>query len=197
MPPDEVEVWHRKFAVMPDLAVYRSVLKHTLIERRWRRFGWNPFTNFRQWTRFEAQAKPRLNALQRTPTSQEDAISLVTAQLQLTQEYVGIHVCSLLFANIWDQILEGFLASRVPDQARALHRGLAVCPPGNKTLACNQALFDLAQCLGAEGMDALGTGAPLEPEHQDAVDAFLVEYGNRSQSSWEVFSPRWKRNRPV
>ena len=117
---------------------------------------------------------------------------MVTAQLQLTQEYVGIHVCSLLFANIWDQILEGFLASRVPDQARALHRGLAVCPPGNKTPACNQALFDLAQCLGVEGMDALGTGAPLEPEHQDAVDAFLVEYGNRSQSSWEVFSPRWK-----
>lgn len=192
MPPDEVEVWHRKFAVMPDFAVYRSVLRHTISERRWRRFGWNPFTNFRQWQRFEEQANPRLAVLNRTPRSLSDARALVEEQLQLTKEYVGIHVCSLLFANIWDQVLEGFLAGRIPDHARALHRGLAVCPPGNKTLACNQALFELAQHLGVEGIDALHEDVPLSASHQTALDRFLADYGNRSQSSWEIFAPRWK-----
>ena len=52
---------------------------------------------------------------------------------------------------------------------------LATCPPGNRTLEVNQALWEVAHG---------------ERERAD----FLAAYGHRADASWEVFSARWRRN---
>ena len=192
MPPDEVSLWRRKFAVMPDRSVYYSVLKHTMLERRWERFRWNPFTNYQVWEQFEARFHENSSALGRIPESLPAAVSLVEEQIEWLREYVGIHVCSLLFANIGDQVLEGLLAAWIPEQARRMHRELSTCPPGNLTLACNQALWDLAQQCSESDILALEQGRSLSAGVAAALEGFLARFGNRSDASWEVFSIRWK-----
>src|SRR5690606_39513668 len=72
------------------------------------------------------------------PISLADAVRLVGLQRELITDYVGVHICSLLFANLFYQLLEGALASWVPERASALMRRLALCPPGNRTLETNE-----------------------------------------------------------
>ena len=193
--PDEQNAWKRRFAVTPDWSVYGSILKHTLLERRWRRFRWNPFTNHLAWQRFEEELVSSLPGVSRQPTSRMDAIAMVDMQIALIRRYVGVHVCSLLFANIWNQVLEGLLAMWVPEEAAALHRALATCPRGNRTLECNQALWELAWMASDDDLRSLELGDDLEESvfsHQ--LEGFLERFGHRSDASWEIFTSRWREN---
>jgi pyruvate,water dikinase len=191
IPPVEEMAWHRRFAVLPDASVYLAFLRETLSDQRWRRFRWNPVTNHQHWEQLERRLAVELPTVSRIPVSASDAVRLVRAQLDLVREYVGVHVCSLLFANLFYQLLESALAAWLPEQAASLMRRLAVGPPGNRTLETNEALWELASSSTEEDLDALEAGRLGEGPFRDALEEFLFHYGHRSHASWEVMAERW------
>lgn len=192
VPPDEEEAWRRRFGVAPHAGVYASILRTTWRERRWERFRFNPLTNHVHWDRFRDALKTELPSLRRTPGSSADALRLADRQLERIRDYIGIHLCSLLFANLLYQLLEAGLAAWVPEDASALMEGLATCPPGNHTLQTNAALWTLAREASEEELDALQAGdVPTEGTFGAALAAFLEAYGHRSEASWEICAPRW------
>ncbi|MEQ1501332.1 MAG: PEP/pyruvate-binding domain-containing protein [Myxococcota bacterium] len=195
VPPTEERAWRRRFAVAPDLAVYASIFRTTFAERRWERFRWNPFTNHLAWARFEAALEAELPTLVTPagPVTPAEAVARVERHLGWIRDYVGIHICSLLFANLAWQLLEGALAAWLPERRAALMEGLACSPPGNLTVETNEALHALALRATDADLAALGAGAPLAEPFATALGAFLDRFGHRSESSWELMSPRWRR----
>jgi phosphohistidine swiveling domain-containing protein len=191
LPPAEAEAWQRRFAVMPDLEVYASILSETLAERRWERFRWNPITNHQAWDQFEARLARELPLLSRAPSSERDAIRLLDDQLRLVRDYVSVHITSLLFANLFDQLLEALLWTWIPSHAARLHEQLATAPGGNLTLETNAALWDLAQQATDADLAALDAGRAVSPSFDALLGAFLARFGQRAAASWEIFHPRW------
>ncbi|MEQ1571719.1 MAG: PEP/pyruvate-binding domain-containing protein, partial [Myxococcota bacterium] len=193
VPPDEERRWRQRFGVAPDLGVYASILRTTLSERRWERFRWNPFTNHLEWERFETRLRAALPSL-RPPAGASIAtqVERVDTHVQWIREYAGIHVCSLLFANLAFQLLEGALSAWIPERRTELREALAVCPPGNLTLETNAALHALAARATEADLAALERGAALSDGFAHALDTFLERFGHRSEASWELMSPRWR-----
>jgi len=193
IPPEEEAEWQRRFVGMPDLSVYASYLRETLTEARWRRFAFNPLTNPREWERFSKRLQAALPSWSHEPVSVEDAMERVEAQQRWVQEYVGVHLCSLLFANLTYQLLDASLAQAAPERAAEWMRILAVCPPGNETLRTNAALWELSQQATPGQLDRLAAGRLPRGRFRDALDRFLDDFGHRSMASWELFTPRWGR----
>ncbi len=191
VPPEEEFEWQRRFAMLPGVGVYASILRETLLEKRWERFKWNPLTNPTRWEEYCARLESSLPAVSRSISSELDGLGLVKEQLELIRDYVGVHVTSLLFANLFYQILDSFLSVWLPEDAARLMEHLAICPPGNLTLETNEAVWQLAQKATDADLAALGAGKPLKKEFDLLVRSFLRQYGHRSAASWEVFSPRW------
>lgn len=191
LPPDEVDLWRRRFQVRPDLAVYAAIFATTALERRWRRFSFDPRENHRDWDRFEARLRAELPALDGPVLGPRDGIGRVEAQQALIRDYLSIHVCSLLFANLGYQLLDAALSAWAPGSSARWMERLAVCPPGNRTLETNDALWALGRAAGPGDLDALAAGRPTSPAFSDALASFLARYGHRAEASWEVFSPRW------
>jgi len=187
VPQSEEAVWRRRHAVRPDFSVYASILRTTWRERRWERFYWNPLTNHRRWGEVREQLDAELAALPVHPGSAAEAVRLVDAKIGFIRSYIGVHVCSLLFANLWYQVLEACLASWVPEKAASLQERLAVCPPGNRTLETNTALWELSREASPAELAALEAG-----EVPDRFRAFMERYGARSDASWEIMATRWR-----
>jgi len=193
IPPREEWDWQRRFAVLPDVAVYWSFLRETALERRWQRFRWNPLTNDQHWETFRERLEVELVTLCRLPVSPGDGVRLVRAQRDLVRDYIGIHICSLLFANLFYQLLESALANWAPERAASLMRRLATCPAGNRTLETNEALWELAGVATEEALEGLERGeVPLaDSRFGAALEEFLHRYGHRSHASWEIMASRW------
>lgn len=194
VPPDEERAWRKRFAVAPDLAVYAAIFRSTFQERRWRRFRFNPFTNHLEWDRFQAKLEADLARFSPPPDTPEGLVARVNAHEDLVREYVGVHVCSLLFANLSWQLLDGALAGWLPERRADLLEGLATCPPGNLTVETNAALHALARTATDADLDALASGAPPSAAFAEGSGAFLARFGHRSEASWELMSPRWRRH---
>lgn len=189
LPPAEERRWRSRAAVAPDLRVYASILAETARERRWRRFAWNPVENPAQWRALVRRSAPLLAERAEGVAEHRARVAALRA---LLQEYVGVHVCSLLFANLGYELLSAGLAALVPQRASELLVALAVSPPGNRTLQANEALRRLALVLDDRALEALASGGALDPASQAALSGFLDRHGHRAVASWEVFSPRWR-----
>ena len=190
VPQSEELGWRRRHAVRPDFSVYGSIFRTTFEEKRWERFYWNPFTNHKKWHEVRDRLETDLKRLARTPESPGDAVRLVDEKIELIRTYVSVHVCSLLFANLWYQVLQGSLAAWVSPRSTFLQERLAVCPPGNLTLETNAAIWALAQSATEEDLEALGRGQVPNDEFQ----AFFDRYGARSDASWEIMATRWRQD---
>lgn len=165
LPPEEREKWTHRFAWPPDARVYRGVLVETWRERRWRRFRWNPLTNPRAWDAFVERLDKELPSLRPRVDELGAAVACVDRGVELIRAYVEVHITSLLYANIFYELLEGALPPELRDD-------LLRSPTGNRTIEVNEALYALAH------------GGQMQP--------FLERYGHRSfHSSWEIFSPRF------
>jgi len=162
-PPEEERRWVRRAAAPPDLRVYTSIFAETFRERRWRRFRWNPFGNWRAWDAFLAELPPRLAALE--AAAPERALDVATP---LVRDYVKVHITSLLFANMAYEIV----GPLVPEEARPV---LLRAPAGTITARVNAELWRLGHA----------------PDDGAALTAFLAAHGHRSSASWEVFASRW------
>ena len=192
LPPDLAASWRRRWAGWPSVRVVASYLSEVLRERRWRRFAYNPLTNLRAWATFDASLRQELRWLSPPPRDADDALRQL-AQLQgLLQGYVGVHVPSLLFANLWWQLLEAALHDALPEDGPRLFRALAVSPPGNATLRTHEALARVAAAAQPTDLDALAHGQPTSPAFADALHAFLDAWGHRAGASWDPLAPRWR-----
>lgn len=192
IPPDEERAWQKRFAVAPDLSVYASILQQVVREERWRRFEFNPLTNPKRWQDFVDRFAIALPSLQPQTRDPAGLVRLVEHQQIWIREYIGIHICSLLFANVFWQLLEGGLATTLPERPNLL-RDLGASPPGNLTTSTNQALYELARAAGAADLDALEQGATyrLSAGFATALERFLERFGHRAEASWELMAPRW------
>lgn len=190
LPPEEEQAFRRAFAVAPDLSVYASVLRTTFAERRWRRFRWNPVTNPLWWDRFVAELESFL-AEPRPPVDAARHLARVDRALDLVERYVGIHLCSLLFANLAWQLLDGALARAVPEGHVALRDALAISLPGNLTVETNRALRALADAATPADLSLLQDGRSTG-SFGAALASFLGRFGHRSAASWELMAPRWR-----
>lgn len=197
LPPAETDRLRSRLAIAPDLSVYRALLATSLSEERWRRFAWNPFTNPRTWASFEKELLRELPALTEPPEGVEAALRRADRLFELLRSYIGIHVCSLLFANLWDQIFEGLLTSVAPEEVAELRAALLVTPPGNRTLEVNQALTRLALALSGADLEALSKGGALSVEGREALQTFLDAHGHRADASWDLYAPRWREDPAV
>lgn len=192
IPPEEERAWQSRFAVAPDLGVYVSILRQVVREERWRRFEFNPLTNPDRWQAFVDRLAVALPALQASSDDPAELVALVEEQESWIREYIGIHLCSLLFANIAWQLLEGALTSALPQHPH-LMGALAVSPSGNLTTSTNQSLFELASHASSADLEALSAGTPAsDGPFADALRDFLARFGHRAEASWEIMAPRWR-----
>jgi rifampicin phosphotransferase len=169
LPPEEERGWLGLRAQWPDVRVYRSILAETFADRRWQRFRWNPVRNWKHWDEFEVRLNAALDDMDPV-TDRASARARCDDCRELARAYLSVHVCSLLFANIWYQLAEGALASA----GRESEASVLLRPPDSTwTLRTNHALWEL------------GRG-------ERTLEDFLEHFGHRANSSWELFSPRWR-----
>jgi pyruvate,water dikinase len=162
-PPKEADFYLKIPALPPDFRVYGAIFYTTFQERRWERFRWNPFKNHRAWADFLARLDERLALLERAPP----ALALEVGR-PLIRDYIKIHITSLLFANLYYQLVAAFLS--LEEQELLLRP-----PAGTMTIAVNHHLWLLAH-------------------KKLALSEFLARHGHRSLASWEIFAPRWAEN---
>ncbi|MAY80997.1 MAG: hypothetical protein CL930_09465 [Deltaproteobacteria bacterium] len=172
LPPGEQRGWFRRRGQAPDLRVYSSVLKETVKGRRWERFAANPFTNPACWEEFLGRLDEQLPLLMNEGADLQACMALADRCRALAAQYVGIHICSLLFANLFFQVCEGMLLAR--DQVQLSKDVLRPTKP-SWTVRTNHALW----LLGREEI---------------TMESFIDQFGHRAPSSWEIFSPRWSES---
>ncbi|MCK6505861.1 hypothetical protein L6R53_21150, partial [Myxococcota bacterium] len=170
LPPAEEQGWLRRRAQAPDLRVYASILSETFRERRWQRFRWNLFLNPRAWRALLPQLERGLAELSTPIDRRAEALARTQACMGLAREYVKVHICSLLFANIWFQAAAAALEA---DGQGAWELDLLSPPEDSLTARVNRDLW------------RLGRG-------ELSLEELLVAHGHRADGSWELFTPRWR-----
>lgn len=197
LPPAEERDWMSRFAARPGFRIYAAILAETFLERRWRRFRWNPLTNHKAWYDFERRLLAELPALERTrPQNASEAIGHARHGMDLAREYVKIHVTSLLFANLLYQIAGGLLGLWLGADGERIAREVLRCPEENLTVSTNHDLWELARLARREGVDL-----SVPPDDSSlrrgafgrAFRLFLDHHGHRSDATWEVMSTRWRQ----
>jgi len=193
LPPDEERAWLTRFGGAPGVRVYAAILKETFDERRWRRFRWNPFTNHRSWEALEkllVREVPRQVTPPPAATDPVRALERARAGMELARAYVKVHVTSLLFANLWYQVVEGMLAVLLGPGSERVAGEVLRCPEWNLTILTHHDLWQLAQRARELDADLSEVPAPGTP-FADVFEAFIERHGHRSDASWEIMSPRW------
>lgn len=173
LPAQEQRAWRRRHAQRPDFSVYLSILAETVAGLRWRRFSPGLWSNPTEWRRFRRRLSAEIPALESPSQTVDEAISASNRCKQLARDYIGVHVCSLLWANVLHQAtsaaLEALGHGDIADDALRPVRT-------SWTVKTNHALWQ----LGHGALD---------------MAVFLDEYGHRASSSWELFSPRWAESK--
>ncbi len=177
---------------LPSVRVVAELLGTSLRERRWQRFSLDPVGNPSEWRGFRRRALAHLAERTPEPSDPVDLQERLDALRDLAQTYVGIHVSSLLWANLSWHGLKAVLERWRPQDVGSWMQRLAVCPPGNVSVQAHQAIWELAQALSAEDQRALVQGRALSGPGRRRVDGFLERFGHRGQSTWEVWGPRWR-----
>lgn len=218
-PPAEQEELRRRRWHLPTPGLVVLVLAEALLRGRWRghRFLWS--TNPRDWERLAPRIERAAEAALASPPPPDSAAALraVAPLLGWLERYVGVHVWSLLWANLFYQALGVWLMRCGGSELHARRPALVVGAGGdNLTLRTNMAVWRLAALAHVEPAlerrlldSASGDGAlaairalrdaPGNAEGSAAarhfllaLDGLLERYGHRSRATWEVFSRRWR-----
>ena len=175
LPQAEQRGWRQRHAQMPDIRAYLSFLTETASGRRWRSFEPGLWSNPQRWEQFKEALDDELTRLCEIAETPAEALTMSHRCRSLAKRYVGIHVCSLLWANLLYQVAESALVA----SGRSNIVGHALRPQEESwTVKTNHALWRLGR--GEIGMET-----------------FSDRFGHRAGSSWELFSPRWRDNPDV
>lgn len=172
LPTKEQKGWRRRHAQAPDFGVYFSVLAETFSARRWEQFSPGLWSNPRQWTAFRERLDERLPTLERPGSDAAECLALADQCRELSRQYIGVHLCSLLWANVLHELSGAALKAGGHDD---LTRDALRPIEQSWTVRTNHALW------------RLGRG-------EISMTEFLGDYGHRAASSWELFSPRWSES---
>lgn len=169
LPVHERKKWTESFFSAPGWRVYTSIIRTTIQEERWKRFRWNPWTNHQKWDGFQLRLNDFLQKQASELQDRDQAFVRILKCREMTMEYLKVHVCSLIYANLWHQWAVWYLRENnkeelIPIVVRA-HRQTA-------TQRANAALWKLGN-------------------EQITQEELLVEFGARSENSWALFAPRW------
>jgi len=170
LPPGEERGWLCRYGQMPDMKVYASLLTTTILQRRWRRFRWNPLTNWQSWRRYLRRLDDALPGLSGELSDSHQAMQRIHQCYALARDYIEVHICSLLFANITYQVACSALIDAGFDAETYLTPS-----DGSMTVKTNEALW------------RVGRG-------DLSLEEFLKEFGHRAANSWELFCPRWRED---
>ena len=192
LPPEETHEWRMRRAVSPDLPVYVALLLTSMRERRWERFAFNPLTNATAWEAWRERLDRQRLAWQVPATSASDWLARLDEQHEWIREYTGIHLCSLLFANLFYPLLDAAISAEFPEERLTLLDALGTCPDGNRTLEVNAALYQLAHAASEADLERLARGHKARGRFKARLDAFVEAYGHRCEASWEICAPRWR-----
>ena len=209
-PPDEQEELCRRRLYLPNMGLVGSIMKQVVRERRWRRYKFNFLTNHKAWERFVPRFLDDLEQLDDRFTTLDAGLREYRKARDLLYGYVEIHLLSLLFANIFYQLLGTSLGRWAGDHDHQLRAALTSAPSKNRTVEGHKALWKLAglaqqipavddALTSAEDIPSLDELASL-PDGQPfaaAVGDFLDEFGHRSAASWEIFATRWSEDPTV
>ncbi len=209
-PPEEQEVLRRKRVYLPNLGLMGSIFGQVFRERRWRRYRFNFLTNHQVWEEFLPGFVREMETVDAAFDDLDAGLAQVQHARELIVRYVSIHLLSLLFANVFYQLLGAALEGWAGDRDHQLRAALTAAPAENRTVAGHKAMWKLAGLAQQlpQVNDALldGDAAPSRAELQAlpegerfvrALDEFLVEFGHRSSASWEIFAARWSEDPAV
>ena len=209
-PPDEQEELCRRRLYLPNMGLVGAIMRQVVRERRWRRYKFNFLTNHKVWERFVPRFLDELEQLDDSFTTLDAGLREYRKARDLVYGYVEIHLLSLLFANIFYQLLGTSLGRWAGDHDHQLRAALTSAPSENRTVEGHKALWKLAglaqqipaidDALTATGdipgLDELASLPDGQP-FATAVEAFLDEFGHRSAASWEIFATRWSEDPTV
>ena len=169
LPVHERKNWTESFFSAPGWRVYASIIRTTILEERWKKFRWNPWTNYQKWDGFQLRLEFFLQRNASDIQEPSQAKERLIQCREMTMEYLKVHVCSLIYANLWHQWAIWYLQEHqkedlIPIIVRA-HRPTA-------TQRANTALWKL------------GNGEMTREE-------VMKDFGVRSENSWSLFAPRW------
>lgn len=203
-PREEQEEMLAAPSILPNLGLVADVLWDFLKQRRWRRYHYNFLTNHRAWEAFLPGFLRAIDALPEHTHSAQEARALLSVGQDWVKAYVRIHLLSLLFANLYYQVLAGIVHRLGLEDSEQLLSDLVAWPGENKTVETNRALAALADVvrhtptlrthfqLGGAGMSLEQLqSVPGAEAFRVGLQVFLDRYGHRAGASWEVFSPRW------
>jgi len=206
-PPDEQEALRRRRLYLPNMGLVASIMRQVVRERRWRRYQFNFLTNHKVWERFVPRFLADLERLDDRFGTVDEGLREYRKARDLIYEYVEIHLLSLLFANIFYQLLGASLGRWAGDHDHQLRSALTSAPSRNRTVEGHKALWKLAGLAQQiPAIDAALTSSEEIPSldelarltdgqpFADAVEGFLDEYGHRSAASWEIFATRWSED---
>jgi len=209
-PPDEQEELRRRRLYLPNLGLVGSIMKQVVRERRWRRYKFNFLTNHKAWERFVPRFLADLEQLDDRFETTDVGLREYRKARDLVYEYVEIHLLSLLFANVFYQLLGTSLRRWVGDHDHQLRAALTSAPSENRTVEGHKALWKLAGLAQQiPAIDAALTSSNELPDLDelaglqdgqpfvDALGDFLDEFGHRSAASWEIFATRWSEDPQV
>jgi pyruvate,water dikinase len=169
LPAEEQRGWLRRHAQAPDFGVYLSVLGETFSARRWQQFSPGLWSNPREWDAFLERLDEQLPVLEKAGVDAAACLAMSDRCRALAQQYIGVHVCSLLWANVLHELSGAALKAGGHED---LIRDALRPTEQSWTVKTNHALW------------RLGRG-------ELSMTEFLADYGHRAASSWELFSPRW------
>ncbi|MFM7202740.1 MAG: PEP/pyruvate-binding domain-containing protein [Myxococcota bacterium] len=203
-PREEQEEMLAAPSILPNLGLVTDVLWDFLKQRRWRRYHYNFLTNHRAWEAFLPGFLRAIDALPEHTHSAQEARALLSVGQDWVKAYVRIHLLSLLFANLYYQVLAGIVHRLGLEDSEQLLSDLVAWPGENKTVETNRALAALADVvrhtptlrthfqLGGAGLGLEQLqSVPGAEAFRVGLQVFLDRYGHRAGASWEVFSPRW------
>jgi hypothetical protein len=169
LPADEGDFYRSTPSFSPNIKVYQSIIRTTFLEKRWKRFRWNPINNWKVWDTFVPELQTFIEQHKEPPRTIFEAQQRSVLCEEIARQYLGIHVPSYIFANLWWQLAKYMLDhSNQSHLIQTVLRSKMVTP----TQRCNQALWELENNVRS-------------------MDEFLQEYGHRSTSSYALFSLRY------
>lgn len=208
-PPEEAAELRRRRWLFPTPGLVALVLAEALVRGRWRGHRWLWLTNARDWERLAPRLVSAARATDLRGATDADALAQVERLRPWIDRYVGVHLWSLLWANLFHQALGVLLERWGGRDLHALRPALLVGGASeNLTVRANLAVAELAdlarrdEAFARRLLDAPDGSAALASLRADptpaarsveaSLHAVLRELGHRAHATWEVFSPRWR-----
>ena len=208
-PPEEAAELRRRRWLFPTPGLVALVIAEACFRSRWRGHRWLWFTNPTDWERLATRILAEARATDLRRASGADALAEIARLRPWIDRYVGIHLWSLLWANLFYQVLGVLLERWGGRDLHVLRPALLVGGAGeNFTVRANLAIAELAESAqrdaalaarlarvpdGAAALRELRADpSPAAASLRESLAKLLHDFGHRARSTWEVFSPRWR-----